>query len=213
MTYFYDRFFFDPGSRLTGFWTWRWPGDADADNVALVSHIRLGEMQDGELETNFLSSHLPWTYGGFHGVDPHGDPWLVVIQICPRNTAAKLVDAVDPWWPLIDGLDRALRFNRAAEHEADVALTREELVAAFTDEGIEAESIAYWTVPDLLAGLMAQFVPVPLATIVAGRLTGCALPEQEHECQYDVFRDVFAAWSQGLLTIPDEDPGIGGSNA
>ena len=91
MTFFYDRFEFEQGSRLTGIWVWPWPGDPGVDNVALVSQVRLGAGQDGSLECDFLSSHLPWAAGGVHGVGPEGDPWLVVVQMAPRAAAGELV--------------------------------------------------------------------------------------------------------------------------
>lgn len=204
MTFFYDRFEFEQGSRLTGIWMWPWPGDPGADNVALVSQVRLGAGQDGSLECDFLSSHLPWAAGGVHGVGPEGDPWLVVVQMAPRAAAGELVGSVSPWWPMTDGIARALRLNPEAEIIDDMALTVDDLRGAFVSGGIPAAQIDGWATPDLLSGLLAECANVPLNSIVTGRVTGCAFPDLPHDCERDVFRDVFAAWAQGSIPAAQE---------
>lgn len=203
MTYFYDRFWFESGSRLTGVWLWPWPGDESADNLVLISHVRLGAGQDGVLESDFLSSHLPWAFGGFHGVDADGDPWLVVIQVAPAHVASRLVDSSNGWWPMVDSLDRALHWNREAECLSGQGLDRDDLLGIYGDAGVAQALIEDWSITDLLAGLLAECAYVPLSDIVTGRLTGCAFPDTEHDCEYDVFRDVFAAWAQGRITVPE----------
>lgn len=203
MTYFYDRFFFEPESRLTGVWLSPWRGDEFGDHVALVSHVRLGAGQDGALESDFLSSHLPWAFGGFHGVDPSGDPWLIVIQISPSEAARELANSANPWWPLVDGLDRALHWNREADWVSDQGLDRDDLTEIYADAGVDPADVEDWPITDLLAGLLAECAYVPLTDVVAGRLTGCAFPDEEHGCEHDVFRDVFAAWAQGRITVPE----------
>lgn len=62
-----------------------------------------------------------------------------------------------------------------------------------------------WTVPDLLMGLLAECCYVPLPDIVAGRITQCAFPDVDHNCEHDVFTDVFARWDAGHLN-PEEPP-------
>lgn len=209
MTFFYDRFWFEPGSRLTGVWLWPWPGGDSGEWVALVSHVRLGSGQDGGLESDFLCSHLPWAFGGFHGVGPGGDPWLVVIQAAPARAARELAGSENRWWPMVDGLDRALRWSGEADVASDLGLTRDGLVSIYVDTGIDRTTVDDWPVADLLAGLLAECAYVPLARIVTGRLTGCAFPDVEHDCEHDVFRDVFAAWALGRIAVPEagDEPG------
>jgi hypothetical protein len=204
VTYFYDRFEFEPGSRITGIWMWPWRGDPGADLVALVSHVRLGPGQDGSLESDFLSSHLPWAFGGFHGVGPDGDPWLVVVQVAPRSAAADVVGSANQWWPLTDGVERALRLNPDAGLIDSEGLTVDDLRGVYDAEGIPADQIDDWPAGDLLAGLLAECANVHLAAVVSGRVTGCAFPDELHDCEHDVFRDVFAGWAQGRIPTPQE---------
>ncbi len=204
MTYLYDRVDFEPGSRLTGIWTWPWRGDPGADLVTLVSHVRLGPGQDGSLECDFLSSHLPWAFGGFHGVGPDGDPWLVMVQVAPRSAAGELVGSANPWWPLTDGIERALRLNPDAGLIDTEGLTVDDLRGVYDGAGIPADQIDDWPAGDLLAGLLAECANVHLAAVVSGRMTGCAFPGELHDCEHDVFRDVFAGWAQGRIPTPQE---------
>ena len=205
MTYFYDRFEFEPGSRLTGIWSWPWRRDPAVDLVALVSHVRLGPGQDGSLESDFLSSHLSWAFGGFHGVGPDGDPWLVVVQVAPKSAADELVGSANPWWPLTDGIERALRLNPGAGLIDTEGLTVDDLRGVYAGAGITADQIDDWPAGDLLAGLLAECANVDLAAVVSGRVTGCAFPGEFHDCEHDVFRDVFAGWAQGRIPSPQEE--------
>ena len=204
MTFIYDSMWFEPGSRLTGIWQWPWPGDDDADDLmVLLSKVSLGDGQDGALESDFLSSHTAWAFGGIHGVGPDGSPWLVLAQIAPA-VAGALVSSPSPWWALADGLDRALRFNAEADLGTRIGMNRDDLVRVYGEAGVAPERLTDWTVPDLVSGLLAECAYVPLPQVVAGAVTGCALPDIDHDCQHDVFRDVFAAWTAGLVTLPPE---------
>ena len=208
MTFIYDRFWFDPGSRLTGVWLWPWQGDTDHDDlVALVSQVYLGDGQDGALEADFLCSHLPWAFGGIHGVGPEGDPWLIVIQVVPA-AASEVAGRDDSWWPVEDGLERALSHNPDATSGSRHILTRQLLTRAYVGARVDPDDITDWTTTELITGLLAECAYVSLREIVAGRVTGCAFPDTFHECEHDVFRDVFAAWARGLLAdrIPEEAP-------
>ena len=205
MSFFFDRFWFEPGSRMTGVWQWPWLGhDGDHTNHVLFSHVRLGSGQDGSLECDFLSSHLPWAFGGFHGVDASGDPWLLVAQIAPAAATSNLVDSTNPWWPMVDGLDRALHYNLAAEEISSEGLTLDDLHRIYAQTGVDPADIADWPVTDLVVGLLTEFTYVPLTQIVAGRVVNCAFSNIEHDCRHDVFSDVFAAWMAGDLSIPDD---------
>ena len=51
-----------------------------------------------------------------------------------------------------------------------------------------------------------RFEFVPLWQIAAGRVVQCAFPDVDHDCEHDVFRDVFAMWAAGRLTPVDDWP-------
>ena len=212
MGYFFDTFYFEPGSRMTGIWHAGTDLDTQVELVATASLVRFGKDQHDQLEADFLGSHLPFHFGGFHGVGPDGQPWAMMLQIAPAPLA-DLVGSDSPFWPLSDGLDRALHFNWEAELLDDRGFTRSDLVDIYLGRGIGPSEIADWTVPDLMLGLLAECCYVPLERIVVGRITQCAFPDTAHECQHDVFTDVFAMWGSGQLrgeepeVDSEEEPG------
>ena len=198
MTYYFDRLPFPPDSRLTGIWAGRRVTQAHDDVVVTGHLIRLPGYQDGEVESDFLSSHLHLSAGGFHGLYPDGTPWVFLIQIAPEGLGS-LAGIDDPHWAPRDSLQRALRFNHEAVVVDEDLLDRERLLAVYSWAGVDPEEVAHWPVADLVQGLMAECCYVDLADVVAGYAAGCAFPEVEHDCQADVFSDVFAAWAQGRL--------------
>ncbi len=205
MAHLFDTFWFEPGSRMTGMFTARAGAETDADVVVLATQVQLGRDQDGSVECDFLQSLLPFSCGGFHGVGPDRDPWAVLLQIAPA-TAASLVGADDPAWPMVDAMDRALRFNPEAQVQDEARWTRSDLLDIYEQAGVEPAAVAEWPTADLLHGLLAECCYVELEQVVAGRLTQCAFPDLDHECEHDVFRDVFAMWTTGQLTPPEEPP-------
>ena len=209
MGYFFDTFYFEPGSRMTGIWQAGVDLDADAELVATASLVRFGRDQHDQLEADFMGSHLPFHFGGFHGVGPDGHPWAMMLQVAP-SSAADLVGSDSVYWPMSDGLDRALHYNWEAELLSDRGFQRLDLVDIYTERGIDPSAVDDWTVPELMLGLLAECCYVPLRQIVAGRITQCAFPGTEHDCQRDVFSDVFARWGAGELRgeepeFPEED--------
>lgn len=205
MRSFQESFCFPPQSRVTGIWRRPWRGDPnDTGNVVLFSHVRLGVDQDGVVESDFLSSHLPWALGGFHGVGPGGDPWLVIAQIAPGTAGGELIESGNKWWPLVDGLERALHYNGEAGELKSEGLDHADLLHAYANWGVDLRLIEDWPVTDLVLGLLAEFTDVPLNQLVDGYENRCAFPLDEHDCQHDVFADVFVAWAQGQLATPGE---------
>ncbi len=175
MAHLFDTFWFEPGSRMTGMFTARAATEADADVVVLATQVQLGRDQDGSVECDFLQSLLPFSCGGFHGVGPDRDPWVVLLQIAPA-TAASLVGADDPAWPMVDAMDRALRFNPEAQVQDEARWTRSDLLDIYEQAWRRTGAVADWPTADLLHGLLAECCYVPLEQVVAGRLTQCAFP-------------------------------------
>lgn len=50
------------------------------EEIASGHFIHLGDDQHVDVETDFLSSHLPFNVAGFGGVFPDGKPWMFVMQ-------------------------------------------------------------------------------------------------------------------------------------
>lgn len=198
MSPLFDWFIDEDGCRLTGIWRSPWIGDAEATGLRfLASRVDLGKQDDGAVEASFISSHLPWSFGGIHGVDPAGTPWLIVLQLAPEPAGA-LVGSAHPYWVMADGLDRALRRHGEAavwDQQDGVGLDRRGLIQAYIDADIDHGRVAEWPTTDLVNGLLAACTPVSLEAIVAGYDTDCCFPDAPHDCQHDVFTDAFTKWS------------------
>lgn len=198
MAFLFDAFWFEPGARMTGLWVAGGAaGVAGADVVVSGHLVALAEDQDPVVEASFLGAHLPFHFGGFHGLGPSGSPWVLMLQAADMR-AAEVAGAVDPWWPLVDGMSRALQFNGEAQVLEAQFWSVEDLRLLYGDL-----DIADWTAGEVLQGLLAQCCNVPLSQIVAGRTVQCAFPEVQHDCQRDVFHDVFSMWTTSALNPPE----------
>lgn len=203
MGYFFDTFWFEPGSRMTGIWDAAPELPDGAEVVATASLVRLGPDQHDVLEADFLSSHLPFQLGGFHGVGPDGQPWALILQVAPAKLAV-LVGSDNEYWPLVDGLNRALEHNPEASLISDRGFTRQDVVDIYEEQGVDDVEVWFWSLPELLLGLLAECCYVNLPKIVAGMVGECAFPELVHDCQHDGFADVFSMWTSGRLNPPEE---------
>jgi len=203
MTHFYNRLPFPPDSRMTGIWSNSWVDDPMGDEVAIGHLISFPDNQDAGLESDFLSSHMPFNVGGFSGVYPDGSPWMFILQKAPADVSKRLMREEDPYWLMRDSLQRAMRFNHEARIVDELTWTRGKLEFAYALEGINTVDIADWTITDLIRGLLTECCYVELSDIVDRHATGCAFPGIEHDCAADVFTDVFARWGVGLLRSPE----------
>lgn len=192
-------------SRMTGVWT-NSTHDADAgDEVTLAQLIVFPPDQDPVVESDFLCSHLPFHVGGFHGVFPDGQGWMVVLQKAPASASTGLMAASEPHWALVDGIDRALRFNYGAEAQDWFAAPPDLLLTYYNSVGADRDIVSNWTATELLWGLLAECCNASLVDVVGGYARGCAFPDRQHDCQSDVFRDVFALWTTRALSGPEPD--------
>lgn len=205
MAHLFNVIDFPALSRMTGIWT-NSTHDADVgDEVALAQLIVFPPDQDPVVESDFLCGHLPFHVGGFHGVFPDGQGWAVVLQKASAATSMELMAASESHWVLVDAIDRALRFNYGADAQDWFAATRELLLTIYHRSGADLDVVEDWSVTELLWGLLAECCNVPLVDIVDGYAQECAFPGREHNCQGDVFRDVFALWTTRALSAPEPD--------
>lgn len=204
MALLFTDFDFPDMSRMTGIWINK-THDPDVGNeVALAQMIILSADQDPAVESDFLCSHLPFHIGGFHGVFADGQAWLVIIQKASAALSKHMVSATDPHWILVDGISRVLRYNAGAEAEQWATWDRDSLETYYAQQGVEVAVIASWSIAELLWGLLAECCNAPLLAVVQGYKTGCAFPNREHNCQADVFNDVFSLWTTLALAENDE---------
>jgi len=132
---------------------------------------------------------------------------MVVLQKAPASASLIQMAASDPHWALVDSIERALRFNYGAEATDFATYTPDFLLRYYRQAGVDDNVVASWTVTELMWGLLAECCNVSLADLAAGYEAGCAFPDHYHECQGDVFRDVFALWTTRALNPPETDLG------
>ena len=212
MTYFFDTLPFPDGSRMANIWKESWVDDPEDAHLAIGHFVQLPDGQHADVEADFLTSHLPLQVGGFAGVYSDGNPWLFVLQIVPADASAFLAGDDDPLWAARDALDRALAFNPGAEMTLELRWTRNDLIRAYEEGGVQAQQVSDWPVAALLSGLLAECCYVPLTDIVDGYPTGCAFLGIDHACELDVFTDVFARWQAQLIPQPSEPVTTGGED-
>ena len=188
------------GGRLTSLWYTGdrlWPDETDV--VVLGQFVRLPSGQHVDVEGDFLSSHLPYRRAGLGGLDPDDEPWLFVVQAGPAGQLRRLFGHNDPYAAMRAAMEAALVYNAGAQVGTEVEWDRAGLVDVYAADGILAEDLRLWTTFELLRGLLAEAVSVPLRDVVAG-YPFCAFPDRDHACEHDVFNDVFAAWQRRLLS-------------
>ena len=188
---------FPEGSRMTDLWNNSWTDEAVGEEIATGHFIHLGDDQHVDVETDFLSSHLPFHVAGFGGVFPDGKPWMFIMQKAPADIAILLRGQDDPHAMLREALDRAMEFNPAAIVAEELSWHQSDLVSVYENEGLPGPLGQEWSIADLLRGLLAQCCGADLADVVAG-FPDCAFPHTEHRCEGDVFSDIFARWVAGL---------------
>ena len=102
--------------------------------------------------------------------------------------------AVNPYWPMFDGMKRALRFNAEAAVMLERGWTSDELLQVYAGQGVDPAHVDDWTVPDLLSwACFASVATCPCPRHRRGKVIQCAFPDVNHDCEHDVFTDVFAA--------------------
>ncbi|MDI9916578.1 hypothetical protein [Rhodococcus sp. IEGM 1379] len=196
MGFLFELLDFPDGSRMTDLWNNSWADEATGEEIASGHFIHLGDDQHVDVETDFLSSHLPFHVAGFGGAFPDGKPWMFVMQKAPADIAILLRGQEDPHAMLREALDRAMEFNPDAIVAEELSWHHSDLLSVYEDEGVPAATVEEWSVADLLRGLLGQCCGADLTDIVVG-FPDCAYPDTAHVCEGDVFDDIFAGWIAG----------------
>lgn len=200
-----DLFYAPEGQRLTGIYrTGRGVGGT-TDTVCVTHFLTYSDEAQGDIETSFLTSLLPFCSVAAHGLDQHRRPWVIVAQVLPID-ASTAIGA--PW----DAVQVAREeINRAAQHLVDAAIhgesvaTQPQLVNLFQSRGVERSLVVDWTVEELALAGIAELANAPLPRIASGRLTGCAFPDVDHDCPKDVFDCAFGRWQELLFSAQTDD--------
>lgn len=195
MGYLFNNLEFPTPSRMTDLWNNTWIDAPEGKEIAAGHFIELGAEQHVDVETDFLSSHMPFHVAGFGGLYPNGKPWMFIMQKAPADTSARLFGDEDAHRVLRDSMTRALTYNPEAVMVKELLWHRGDLIDAYRKRGVPRGAVSGWPVADLLRGLLAECGSVPLPDIVAG-YPDCAFPDVTHPCEADVFSDVFAAWGK-----------------
>ena len=186
-----------PGCRFTGLSHTRSVLRDRSGSVVQAAFVALPSDQDGEVEADFLSSHLPFSLGTLSGRFPDGSPWVLLLQ----HASAVVGEEEQQRRVLEASLARALELNPGAAVEDARTWSRSDLEQVYAEGGVEAE-LSRWSTADLVLGLVAECCGVRLRTLVERRTAGCALPGLEHVCQLEVLEDVFVAWHISSLFVP-----------
>lgn len=195
MAFLFGLGHFPEGSRLTHVWDSRRVNQERTGQVVSAHFVRLPEDQHADIESDFASSHLPFSLGGIAGVHPDGAPWLLVLQQAAAFPGPAL-SLSEEMGILNQALWRAMSFNPGAETGRGMWWRREELLLAYRERDVDPPPLELWTTADLVAGLLAECCGSTLTSLADGFVAGCAFPGEVHVCQHDVFLDVFARWQQ-----------------
>lgn len=196
MAFLFDIAPLPSGCRHTFVWDDRRRGHERTGQTVTAHFVVLPGDQHADIESDFVSSHLPFSIGGVAGTFPDGSPWLLVLQLAASPPER-------PWFRSeeLRVLDQAMRriedLNPGAEADEPEAWSRDELVAVYESRDVNPLQLQLWSTAELVAGLLAECCGTPLVTVADGFLSGCAFPDLAHPCEQDVFLDVFARWQGG----------------
>ena len=194
MSLFANSLPFEPGTRMTHVWTKSRNEDQTINTFVTVHLLRIDDDQDCDLEATLMTRFLPFHTGGFSGFDPHGRPWIVVIQHAPLDETSHFAQIQEPFWVLQNSLERALQHNPSARVLVENRYTRDELLNIYEFDGLSTGGAFSWNTAELIYGLLAEMCEVPLSQLVKGYSNQCAFPKINHECEDNVFSDVFVRW-------------------
>lgn len=197
-----------------------WPADTRLNGVAnapegrgpgldgLVSlHlIDLADGQQGSVELTMASGHLPFVATSINGTYPDGSQWLMIAQVGLLSEDGGFDDPETIKVVLDAQLQRYLRLNPAAVVRGTYFAGRGYFLRTYEHSGVDPTDLGQWSLDELLAGWVCELFYVDLADLADGYVEGCAFPQFHHLCTGNVFTDVFARWSLGLLQPPEPDP-------
>ncbi len=197
-----SKFEWPEGTSLRGVWSSKLdlPESEEFPLLGCAYYIRLSGDSDPFMEATNFEAFLPLCAGGVHGTFPNGSYCMVLFQVEPADSAYELFGITEE----SDLLERELQ--RVPFLEAigvvddrwyfDTDELRFDLSAYVSLK--QAKLILDWTMFELIKALQTQLCSVTLKQVVTGRITQCAYPDLDHDCQHDVFDDVFAHWGNKM---------------
>jgi len=199
-----SKFKWPEGTSLRGVWSSKLdlPQSEESPLLGCAYYIRLSGDADPFMEATNFEAFLPLCAGGVHGAFPNGSYWMVTFQVKPTDSAYALLGITEE----SDLLERQLQrvpFLKAIgvvddRWYSDSGDLRSDLSKYVTPK--LAKFMQDWTIFELIEALQTQLCSVTLKQVVTGRITQCAYPNLDHDCQHDLFVDVFAHWQNNALS-------------
>jgi hypothetical protein len=155
---------------------------------------------DPYVEATHLETFIEFCAGGVHGQLPNGDYWMFVFLIEPYELAMEEFGVFNEGDLSHRLFNRVPLLERIGRRVSGIAFDSDQLredLCEYLPRQLHSE-IANWTFPELIMGIQTQLCNVELRTVVSCRVSQCAYPDTEHDCQHDVFADVFAHWGRTL---------------
>lgn len=194
MSYLASFLPFDAGARLTAITSPRAKREEPGDHAISAHMIELPDYGQALVESGFLTTHLPHAATSFGGTDTDGSQWIAILQCVAVEPNGTLLGDPDPSRMLERALSRAMDLGRLDSVPHTVNLRTADLREAYTRHGVDESALLDWSTDDLIKGLVAELCGNDLPALVAGHAGGCAYPNVAHDCQGDVFQEVFEAW-------------------
>ncbi len=153
----------DEGSRLTDIGIQPLAHELrNRDGWVYAHFVRLPGIGDADASSGAVTRFLESGVATIHGNEPDGGSWMTVFQFAPAD--------VDGEWANVtanDALDRALDLCGVSSEDVSwQGFTADELRDAYRDTG--ADTVADWSVCDLLVGLLVELTNTDLAEVAKG---------------------------------------------
>jgi len=196
------KFKWTEGTSLRGVWSSKLDLSETEESPLLgcAYYLRLSGDSDPFMEATNFEAFLPLCAGGVHGAFPDGSYWMVLFQIEPADSPYELFGITEESDLLARQLQRVPFLKAIGTVDDrwyfDTDELRSELSTYVSLK--QAKSMKDWSMFELLKALQTQLCSVTLEQVVTGRITQCAYPDLDHDCQHDVFSDVFAQWGQPM---------------
>lgn len=170
----------DEGARLTGIGIQPLAREiTDTDGYALAHVVRMPHGDDASEAGSAVTAFLTTAIACLSGNEPDGDTWFGIVQYASSHFDPELAE-----YTADAAISRALGLTRVSDSDvSSMAFTARELREAYPAAG--ADDVAFWSVPDLVVGLLIELTNADLQELVESSshptLTGDGLVEHRQQ--------------------------------